>query len=90
MALYPWRFQAEVAKGETDPMVTVFVGAERVVINDAGEPTNDTFIQQDTSDPIMVPLSQLASVFGSKELTRMRAQQKAKRTLPPAPGVEKF
>ena len=82
MALYPWRFQAEVAKGEIDPEVTVFVGGERFVLDDNGEPTSETFIQQDTSDPVRTTLSGLSGLLAdTAALTELRAEQKSKRSV---------
>ena len=81
MALYPWRFQADIPQGETDPAVTVFIGAERAVVDDNGEPTAETFIQQDTSNPVIVKLSELSALLTDLEaLTRLRAEQKARAT----------
>jgi hypothetical protein len=63
MALFPWRFQAEVAKGEADPVVTVFVGPERATLDENGDPTGGTFVEQSTLDPLEVPMSQLAGLL---------------------------
>lgn len=63
MALLPWRFQAEVAKGETDPLVIVFMGPERYVMDDDGQATTDTFVDQDTSNPVQMPLSELPAAL---------------------------
>jgi hypothetical protein len=65
MALFPWRFQAEVPNGESNPLVTVFMGPERASMDDAGEPTGDTFVQQDTSDPVQIPLSELPAALAN-------------------------
>lgn len=51
MAKAPWRFQGDIKPGETDPMVTVFLG--RVVEDDDGE----TEVLQDTGDPVQIKLS---------------------------------
>ena len=63
MAKLAWRFQADVAKGETDPIVTVFMGPERAVLDEDGEQTGESFIEQNTSDPVLVPLSELANAI---------------------------
>ena len=68
MAIYPWRLQADVAKGDTDPTVTLFVGPERHVLDDNGEPTAETFIQQDTTNPVQLPLSELGAVLADPGL----------------------
>ena len=68
MAIYPWRFQADVAKGDLDPMVTLFVGPERHVLDDNGEPTEATFVQQDTSNPVQLQLSDLSAVLADPGL----------------------
>jgi hypothetical protein len=73
MALFPWRFQADVVIGETDPLVTLFVGAERAVMDDNGEPTGETFVQQDTSKPVQLRLTELGPVLADPGLiTGMR------------------
>lgn len=74
MAIYPWRFQADVAMGEVDPMVTLFVGPERHVLDDNGEPTiGETFVQQDTSNPVQLKLSELpAALADPSTITRLR------------------
>jgi hypothetical protein len=68
MALYPWRFQADLTKGETDPMVTVFVGAERAKIDETGEPTAETFVEQDVSNPVQVRLTELPALLADPSL----------------------
>jgi hypothetical protein len=68
MALYPWRLQGEIGKGETDPMVTVFMGAERAVMDDNGEPTAERFIQQDTKNPAVMKLSEVAAALADPTL----------------------
>jgi hypothetical protein len=73
MALLPWRFQADVAKGTTDPIVTVFIGPERSVMDDNGNPTAATYIEQTTDKPVLVPLSQLPAALADPAwLTRNR------------------
>ena len=56
MATYPWRFQADLKPGEPNPDVTVFVGD--TITNDT---TGETTIHQNTSNPEIVKLSDLAS-----------------------------
>jgi len=54
MAVYPWRFQADLKAGEPDPDVTVFVGDQYT--NDV---TGEKRVYQDTNNPIIVKLSAL-------------------------------
>jgi hypothetical protein len=78
MALLPWRFQADVAKGEIDPPVTVFMGPERAVMDDDGNPTEATFVEQSTGDPIQLPLSQLSAALADPSiLTGLRKSRKS-------------
>ena len=65
MALFPCRFQADVAMGATDPLVTLFVGTERAVMDDNGEPTGATFVQQDTGNPVQIRLSELPTALAN-------------------------
>jgi hypothetical protein len=75
MALYPWRFQADITKGDADPMVTVFVGPERAVMDASGNPTTETFIEQTTNQPSLVPLSQLAAALADTTLLTRNRQK---------------
>jgi hypothetical protein len=76
MAKHPWRLQGEIAKGETDPVVTVFMGAERAIMDDNGEPTAETFIEQDASDPVTLPLSQAMTALATTgELEKLRKEK---------------
>jgi hypothetical protein len=68
MALYPWRFQADVPKDEADPMVTLFVGPVRQTLDENGEPTGATFVQQDTSNSVQLKLSELPPVLEDPSL----------------------
>jgi hypothetical protein len=78
MALLPWRFQADVAQGETDPRVTVFMGPERSVMDENGEPTEATFVEQSTTDPVQLQLSQLSAALADPSiLTGMRKSRKS-------------
>ena len=56
MAVYPWRFQADLRPGELNPNVTVFVGD--TITNDT---TGEQTIHQDTSNPEIIPLAELAN-----------------------------
>jgi hypothetical protein len=56
MAKHPWRFQGDIAFGETDPVVTVFMG-DLETGEDGGRS-----IRQDVRDPVRMKLSQLAGV----------------------------
>jgi hypothetical protein len=76
MALYPWRFQADVTKGDVDPMVTLFVGAERAVMDDDGKPTGATFVDQVTANPVQLKLSELpAALADPAVLVGLRQKQ---------------
>lgn len=83
MAKFPWRLQGDIAQGEIDPVVTVFMGAERAVMDDDGNPTAEVFIEQSTADPVMLPLSQVAAALAAGTLGQMRK----KKTAPVAPGT---
>jgi hypothetical protein len=54
MAKTPWRFQADISAGVTDPDVTVFGG--ETFTEDA---TGERVVYQDTSNPMVVRLSEL-------------------------------
>jgi len=56
MPTLPWRFQADLTPDNPDPIVTVFVGDS--ITNDV---TGVKTIHQDTSNPELVPLSELAT-----------------------------
>lgn len=68
MALFPWRFQAEVAMDEKDPLVTVFLGPERQTMDEDGHPTGDKFIEQSTSNPVQLKLSELPAALADPGL----------------------
>ena len=53
---HPWRFQGDIAYGETDPMITVFMG--EVETDEDGK----TSIRQDTRYPVQMKLSELAGL----------------------------
>jgi hypothetical protein len=75
MALYPWRFQADVAKDETDPMVTVFVGPERQELDENGAPTGASFVDQDANNPAQLPLSELPAALADPSILLSLRQQ---------------
>jgi hypothetical protein len=77
MALFPWRFQAEVMQGEVDPRVTVFLGPERQALDEDGQPTGDTFVEQVTTDPVQILLSELPTALADPSIL-MGAKQKQK------------
>lgn len=80
MAIFPWRFQSDIPKGTTDPEVTVFYGPERAVLDDNGEPTGATFVEQATNDPVIMPLSVLvADLASADKMERHRKNAHAKR-----------
>ena len=56
MPTLPWRFQADLTPDNPDPDVTVFVGDS--ITNDV---TGVKTIHQDTANPEIVPLSELAT-----------------------------
>jgi hypothetical protein len=68
MALLPWRFQADLIKGEIDPQVTVFVGPERQAVDADGNGTGVTFVDQVTTNPAVLPLSQLSAALADPSL----------------------
>jgi hypothetical protein len=74
MAMLPWRLQGDIAKGETDPLVTVFMGPERYILDADGNPTSQTFIEQNTADPVIMKLSELGSVIQPVDLQRRRKE----------------
>lgn len=81
MATYPWRFQADLKAGESDPDVTVFVGDMHT-----NSVTGEEKIYQDTSNPEIVKLSELASFVATgmaNGITRSPAPQ-----MPGAPTPE--
>ena len=60
MAVVAWRFQCDPALGETDPMVTVFVG-DTFTNDETGERT----VQHDTTNPASVKLSELPAFLAA-------------------------
>jgi hypothetical protein len=68
--------QAEIAKDETDPLVTVFLGPERQTMDEDGHPTGDKFIEQNTSNPALVRLSELPTALADPSLL-MKSRHKA-------------
>jgi len=81
MATYPWRFQADLKPGDTDPNVTVFVGDMHT-----NSVTGEEKIYQDTFNPEIVKLSELASFVATgmaEGITRSPAPQ-----MPGAPAPE--
>jgi hypothetical protein len=78
MALFPWRFQCDVPLGEADPLVTLFIGPERQKMDDMGEPTGETFVQQDTTNPVQLRLSELGPVLEDPSLLMVMVEQQRK------------
>lgn len=73
MALFPWRLQGDIPAGVTDPEVTVYLGPERAVMDGNGEPTTETYVDQVTSDPAVMLLSELVTIIGNPvELMKKR------------------
>jgi hypothetical protein len=58
MAKQVWRFQCDVPYGETDPIVTVFLGSTEV-----DEDSEQTVVRQDTRNPVTMPLSEFAAMM---------------------------
>lgn len=81
MAKFAWRLQGDIAKGEKDPLMTVFMGVERAIVDDDGNPTSETFIEQDTSDPVQMPLSELSKALAHPEILE-KARKDAKKSAP--------
>lgn len=72
MAVYPWRFQADLKVGELNPDVTVFVGD--TVTNDT---TGDKTVHQSTANPEIVKLADLANYVAAGMTSGIvRAEQK--------------
>jgi hypothetical protein len=77
MANVPWRFQADIAPGETDPVVTVFMGDTYV-----DEESGQTRVRQDTVDPVTMKLSELKSALhlaDPKQMGALHHKQKQER-----------
>lgn len=77
MAKVPWRFQGDIARGEIDPLVTVFMGDE---VTDEG--TGVVTVRQDVSDPVVMKLSELASashLADPKKMDEVATKQRGKR-----------
>lgn len=55
-------------KGELDPLVTVFLGPERQVMDDNGAPTGTTFIDQATTNPATLKLSELPAALADPSI----------------------
>jgi hypothetical protein len=70
MPLRPWRFQADITPGEVDPVVTMFVGPERYMMDDNGDPTDVVYVEQATADPVMMKLSEVPAVLASGTVVR--------------------
>lgn len=76
MALYPWRLQGDIKQGDIDPMVTVFLGPERAVMDADGNPiAGETFIQQDTSQSAVMKLSELGAALADPAMMATRAKK---------------
>jgi hypothetical protein len=82
MALFPWRLQGDIPQGELDPLVTVFLGAERYVMDENGEPTTERFIEQSTANFLTMKLSEVPGILTSRE-TLEKARVAAKAARPP-------
>lgn len=71
MARAPWRFQCDVPYGETDPMVTVFVG-EVLTRGDGSK-----FVEQDVNHPVQMKLSEVDDVLMLADPSVMGKKQEA-------------
>lgn len=74
MAKHPWRFQGDIAYGESDPMVTVFMGDL-----ETDEDTGDVSVRQDTRNPVTMRLSELknaAHLASPDEMEKVRVKQR--------------
>lgn len=69
MPKHPWRFQCDVPYGETDPVVTVFMG--EVFTRDDGS----VFVEQSISVPVLMPLSQVDDVLSLIDASVMTEKQ---------------
>lgn len=78
MAKLPWRFQGDVAYGESDPTVTIFMGNLKT-----DEETGAVSVEQDTSNPITMPLSKFAKMakdgIAVDELDAVATREREKR-----------
>jgi len=86
MPTLPWRFQADLTPDNPDPDVTVFVGDS--VTNDV---TGAQTIHQDTSNPEIVPLSQLATYVATgmaEGITRTAKPQMGEPAPAPKPAAK--
>lgn len=75
MAKHPWRAQVDIALGETDPVMTVFMGT---VFTDPD--TGKDFIRQETNDPVLIKLSELQNAMqlaDPKAMDAKRVEQKS-------------
>jgi hypothetical protein len=72
MPLRPWRLQADIAIGEVNPIVTVFVGPERAVMDDQGNATAEVMVEQTATDPLMMTLSEVPAVLAAGTVTRQK------------------
>lgn len=81
MTLYPWRLQGDIKMGETDPMVTVFLGQEVAVVDADGNATSETAIYQNTNNPAVMKLSELVTTI-TDPIKLMAARPK-----PPLPAA---
>lgn len=76
MAKYPWRVQGDIAHGERDPVLTVFMGEVRT------DEDGRMYIEQETRDPVEMRLSEIESVLDlvdAKKLDGKRIEQKESR-----------
>lgn len=80
--MYPWRLQGDIKKGETDPMVTVFVGPEVAAVDGDGNPTTESVVYQNTGNPAVMKLSEVAAALADPSLL-IAARQKP--LAPPTP-----
>lgn len=80
MSKHPWRAQVDIAIGDTDPIMTVFMGT---VFTDPD--SGAQFVRQDVNDPVMMKLSELQSsmhladpaVMETKHVEQKKAREAA-------------
>lgn len=83
MAQIPWRFQADIPLGVTDPDVTVFVGDTYTE-----DSTGNSVVYQDTSNPVTMKLSELAAFIANPELPEHHQGGAGPFVRPPAPPTD--
>jgi hypothetical protein len=73
----PWRFQGDISYGETDPVMTVFMG--EVLKDEAGNVT----VRQDVTNPVVMKLSALGDALKIADPVAMTKAQSDQIAKPP-------